>query len=322
MQLNESIQNLSDGAPHRPVLAEELAGLLEPRPDDTVIDCTFGAGGHARRMAADLGPGALFIGIDLDPLAGRYFELFSQRQPFRCRFIYGNYADALGQLAEKGLVADLVYLDLGVSSMQVDRPERGFSYSYNAPLDMRMDPENPVTARKLVNGLEPEELTRIFKDYGEERYGRQIARRIARERKKAPFETTLQLVDAIKAAIPMPARFGAGHPARRVFQALRIAVNDELGSLSRGLESALAVLAPGGRLGVISFHSLEDRIVKKFFAAGTGKCTCPPEFPKCVCQARAQLRVITRRPVTPSQREVAENPRSQAAKLRVAEKLG
>ncbi len=321
MQLNDRIEDLSE-AGHRPVLAEELAGLLEPQPDDTVIDCTFGAGGHARRIAADLGKDALFIGIDLDPLASRYFELFSQRQPFRCRFIYGNYADALGQLGEKGLAADLVYLDLGVSSMQVDRPERGFSYSYNAPLDMRMDRGNRVTARKLVNELEPEELERIFRNYGEERYARQIARRIARERQKEPFETTLQLVDTIKAAIPTPARFGSGHPARRIFQALRIAVNDELGSLSRGLESALAVLAPGGRLGVISFHSLEDRIVKKFFASKTGKCTCPPDFPKCVCRARAELRVITRRPVRPSHKEIGQNPRSQAARLRVAERLG
>ncbi len=322
MQLNNSIRGLANGAAHRPVLVEELAGLLEPQPDDTVIDCTFGAGGHARRMAVDLGKDALFIGIDLDPLASRYFELFSQYQPFRCRFIYGNFADALGQLAQNGLAADLVYLDLGVSSMQVDRPERGFSYSYSAPLDMRMDPKNPVTARKLVNELEPGELARIFKAYGEERYARQIARRIAQERNKTLFETTLQLVDVIKGAIPMPARFGSGHPARRVFQALRIAVNDELGSLSRGLENALAVLAPGGRLAVISFHSLEDRIVKKFFAGKTGKCTCPPELPKCVCRAQAELRVITRRPVTPSEHEVTENPRAQSAKLRVAEKLG
>jgi 16S rRNA (cytosine1402-N4)-methyltransferase len=322
MRLNNSIRDLPNGASHVPVLAAELLECLAPQPDDTVIDCTFGAGGHARRIAPELSQDALFIGIDRDPVAGRYFELFAQYQPFRCRFIRGNFADALQEMAEKGFEADLIYLDLGVSSMQLDRPERGFSYSYNAPLDMRMDPDNSVTAKKLVNELSVEELAGIFKAYGEERYARQIARRIASERKKASFETTLQLVDVIKAAIPTPARFGAGHPARRVFQALRIAVNDELSSLKRGLENALEVLSPGGRMAVISFHSLEDRIVKKFFAARIGRCKCPPDLPQCVCGAEAELRLITRRPVRPSPAELSENPRSQSAKLRVAEKLG
>jgi 16S rRNA (cytosine1402-N4)-methyltransferase len=307
---------------HVPVLVTELVEMLEPQPDDTVIDGTFGAGGHARRIAQELKEGALFIGIDRDPVASRYFDLFAQYQPFRCRFMQGNFADALEELAVNGFEADLIYLDLGVSSMQLDRPERGFSYSYNAPLDMRMDPDNPVTARKLVNELPYEELAKIFKTYGEERYARQIARRIVRERETNPFETTLQLVDTIKAAIPTPARFGAGHPARRVFQALRIAVNDELTSLKRGLDNALTLLAPGGRMAVISFHSLEDRIVKQFFAGKVGKCTCPPDLPKCVCRAQAEVRIITRRPLTPSDAEIADNPRAQSAKLRVAEKLG
>ena len=321
MQLNKMQDDRDNAASHIPVLADELTGLLDPQPQDTVIDGTFGAGGHARRVGSSLGQDALFIGIDRDPVAGRHFELFAQYQPFRCRFIQGNFADAFQELAEKGFEADLVYLDLGVSSMQLDRPERGFSYSYDAPLDMRMDPDSKLTARKIVNEWPPEELARIFKAYGEERYARAIARRIAAERRQAPLETTLQLVDTIKAAIPTPARFGAGHPARRVFQALRIAVNDELSSLSRGLEHAFDVLAPGGRMAVISFHSLEDRIAKKFFAARVGKCTCPPDLPKCVCKAKAQLRVITRRPVTPSLEEMSANPRSQSAKLRVAEKL-
>ena len=321
MQLKNSIHDQPNGM-HVPVLAEELVELLELQKDDTVIDGTFGGGGHARRIARELGPDALFIGIDRDPVASRYFELFSQFQPFRCRFMRGNFADALEELGVKGFEADLVYLDLGVSSMQLDRPERGFSYSYNAPLDMRMDPANPVSARKLVNELPYKELARIFKQYGEERYAAQIARRIVREREKAAYETTLQLVDTIKAAIPTPARFGAGHPARRVFQALRIAVNNELDSLRRGLENAVELLAPGGRVGVISFHSLEDRIVKQFFASKVGKCKCPPDLPQCVCGAKAELRIITRRPVTPSSAEIAENPRAQSAKLRVAEKLG
>ena len=323
MQLNDSIQGVpSEGSAHLPVLADELVNLLDPQLDDTVIDCTFGAGGHARKIAGELGQDALFIGIDRDPVAKRYFDLFSQYQPFRCRFMHGNFADALEELGVNGFEVDLIYLDLGVSSMQLDRPERGFSYSYNAPLDMRMDPGRGITARQLVNEWDCSELERIFKVYGEERYARQIAKRICSERKKKPFETTLQLVDVVKSAIPTPARFGAGHPARRVFQALRIAVNDELASLERGLENALSLLAPGGRLAVISFHSLEDRIVKKFFAARVGKCTCPPDFPKCVCGAEAEVRIMTRRPVSPSAAEIADNPRSQSAKLRVAEKLG
>lgn len=323
MQLNDSIQGLpSNGSAHVPVLAAELLNLLDPQPDDTIIDCTFGAGGHARKVARELGQDAVFIGVDRDPVAKRYFDLFAQYQPFRCRFVHGNFADALEDMSQNGFEADLIYLDLGVSSMQLDRPERGFSYSYNAPLDMRMDPSGKATARQLINELPYAELTRIFKTYGEERYARQIARRICNERDQKPFESTLQLVDTVKAAIPTPARFGAGHPARRVFQALRIAVNDELDSLERGLENALSLLAPGGRLAVISFHSLEDRIAKQFFAARVGKCTCPPDLPKCVCKAKAEIRIVTRRPITPSEDEVAENPRAQSAKLRVAEKLG
>jgi len=323
MQLNDSIQGIpSNGSAHQPVLAAELVGLLDPQPEDTIIDCTFGAGGHARRMARELGNDAVFIGVDRDPVAKRYFDLFAQYQPFRCRFIHGNFADALEDLNQNGFEADLIYLDLGVSSMQLDRPERGFSYSYNAPLDMRMDPAGRVTARQLVNELPHGELARIFKSYGEERYAGQIAARICAEREKKPFESTLQLVDAVKAAIPTPARFGAGHPARRIFQGLRIAVNDELESLERGLANALSVLSPGGRLAVISFHSLEDRIVKKFFTARVGKCTCPPDLPQCVCKARAEIRILTKRPVTPSAAEIADNPRAQSAKLRVAEKLG
>ncbi|MBI5871356.1 MAG: 16S rRNA (cytosine(1402)-N(4))-methyltransferase RsmH [Actinobacteria bacterium] len=323
MQLNDSIQGLpSNGSAHVPVLAAELLNLLDPQPDDTIIDCTFGAGGHARKVARELGQDAVFIGVDRDPVAKRYFDLFSQYQPFRCRFVHGNFADALEDMNQNGFEADLIYLDLGVSSMQLDRPERGFSYSYNAPLDMRMDPSGKTTARQLINELPYAELTRIFKRYGEERYASQIARRICRERDEKPFETTLQLVDTVKAAIPTPARFGAGHPARRVFQALRIAVNDELDSLERGLENALSLLAPGGRLAVISFHSLEDRIAKQFFAARIGKCTCPPDLPRCVCEAKAELRIVTRRPIAPSEEEIAENPRAQSAKLRVVEKLG
>ncbi|MHB0916108.1 MAG: 16S rRNA (cytosine(1402)-N(4))-methyltransferase RsmH [Thermoleophilia bacterium] len=320
MQLDNSIRDY-DGSAHLPVLASELVTLLDPHHKDRVIDCTFGAGGHARQVARSLGPEGWLIGIDRDPEATKYFDTFKQSQECNCRFVQSNFADALDDMAANGYEADLIYLDLGVSSMQLDRPERGFSYSHNAPLDMRMDPGTKTSARDLVNQLPAGELTRIFKTYGEERYAKQIARRICSEREKKPFETTLQLVDTVKAAIPTPARFGAGHPARRVFQALRIAVNQELDSLERGLETALELLAPEGRLAVISFHSLEDRIVKRFFADRVGKCECPPDLPMCVCKAKASLRVITKKPVTPAEEEMADNPRSQSAKLRVAEKL-
>lgn len=321
MQLNDSMRNASPNGNHLPVLADELVELLDPRPNDVVIDCTFGAGGHARKIAERLGEKAWFIGIDRDPVARRYFDIFDQHQSFRCRFVHGDFADALQDMNDKEFRADLIYMDLGVSSMQLDRPERGFSYSYNAPLDMRMDTSTKVTARELVNDRPYDELVKIFRDYGEERYSRQIARRIVREREDRPYETTLQLVDTVKAAIPTPARFGAGHPARRIFQALRIAVNNELVSLERGLENALKLLAPGGCLAVISFHSLEDRKVKRFFNEHLGKCECPPDLPKCVCGAKAELRLLTRRPVRPSGEEIAANPRSQSAKLRAAEKL-
>lgn len=321
MQQKNSMRDMPSNGSHLPVLASELVDILKPQEDDTVVDGTFGGGGHARKIANELGKDAILIGIDRDPVANRYFDLFAQHQPFRCRFVHGNFADVLQDMNEKGLKVDLVYLDLGVSSMQLDRPERGFSYSYNAPLDMRMDPSSPVTARELINESSYEELVNIFKSYGEERYSRQIAKQICREREKKPFETTLQLVDTVKAAIPTPARFGAGHPARRIFQALRIAVNDELSSLKRGLENALELLQPGGAMAVISFHSLEDRIVKRFFADHIGKCKCPPALPQCVCGAEEEIKILTKRPITPSKKEISENPRSQSAKLRAAQKL-
>ena len=208
------------------------------------------------------------------------------------RFLRGNFAVVLEQLAGNGVKADAILLDLGVSSMQVDRPERGFSYRVDAPLDMRMDPNAEMSARELVNEAPERELTTIFRRYGEERYAKQIARAIVRRRKEEPFERTADLVETIRAAMPAPARFGEGHPAKRVFQALRIAVNDELGVLEDALPAALEMLRPGGRLAVISFHSLEDRIVKQFLRDGERGCTCPPDFPVCVCGSKPQLRAI------------------------------
>jgi 16S rRNA (cytosine1402-N4)-methyltransferase len=305
---------------HVPVLADEVRGLLEVQPGHTVIDATFGSGGHAAQLAADLRGKGKFIAIDRDPGVRPYFESFQRQAGVPTRFLRGDYADVLERMADNGLRADAILLDLGVSSMQLDRPERGFSYAADAPLDMRMDPSAENSARELVNTASERELTDIFRGYGEERYAKQIARAIVRRRKESPFERTGDLVETIKAAIPAPARFGEGHPARRVFQALRIAVNDELHSLERALPAALEVLRPGGRLAVISFHSLEDRIVKRFLRREEHGCTCPPDFPVCVCGREPALRALNRRPIRPSAEEVAANPRAGSARLRVAQK--
>src|SRR6266566_4407948 len=249
---------------HVPVLAEEVRGLLAIQPGETVVDATFGSGGHAAVLAADLRGEGRFIAVDRDPTVRPYFEGFRRHAGVQSRFLRGEASVVLDQLAENGVHADAILLDLGVSSMQLDRPERGFSYAVDAPLDMRMDPSADYSAAELVNETDERGLADIFKRYGEERYARQIAREIGRRRKQAPIERTGELVDAVRAAIPAPARFGDGHPAKRVFQALRIAVNDELGAVERALPAALQMLRPGGRLAVISFHSLEDRIVKRF----------------------------------------------------------
>ncbi len=305
---------------HVPVLAEEVRESLAVQPGETVVDATFGAGGHAALLAADLKGRGKLIAIDRDPTARTYFERFQRNAGVSARLLRGDFGVVLPQLADNGVRADAVLLDLGVSSMQIDRPERGFSYAADAQLDMRMDPSQELTAREIVNGWQERELTTIFRRYGEERYARQIARAIVRRRREQPFERTGELVYTIKAAIPAPARFGDGHPAKRVFQALRIAVNDELVSLEEALPAALEMLRPGGRLAVISFHSLEDRIVKQFLRDRERGCTCPPDFPVCVCGHEPELRAIQRRPVRPSAAEVSRNPRAASARLRAAVK--
>jgi 16S rRNA (cytosine1402-N4)-methyltransferase len=305
---------------HIPVLAEEVREFLAVERGDTVIDATFGAGGHAALLAADLRGEGKLIAIDRDPTARTYFERFRRRTGVQARFLRGEFATVLGQLAANGMKADAILLDLGVSSMQIDQPERGFSYAVDAPLDMRMDMSADMTAAHFVNDLSERELEIVFRRYGEERFARSIAREIVRRRQTEPFERTGQLVDTIKAAIPAPARFGDGHPARRVFQALRIAVNDELGQLDAALPAAVEMLRPGGRVAVISFHSLEDRIVKRYFRQQGRGCVCPPDFPVCACGREPVVRVVTRRAVRPSARETALNPRAASARLRVAEK--
>jgi 16S rRNA (cytosine1402-N4)-methyltransferase len=306
---------------HVPVLADEVRQLLAVRPGETVVDATFGSGGHASLLAADLRGDGRLIAIDRDPGARAYFDRFRRQTGIKGRFLRGDFAVVLEQLADNGLRADAILVDLGVSSMQIDRPERGFSYATDAPLDMRMDPSADFSARELVNDASERELTHIFRAYGEERYAKQIARAIARRRRERPFERTGELVDTIKAAIPAPARFGDGHPAKRVFQALRIAVNDELTALEDALPAALELLKPGGRLAVISFHSLEDRIVKQFLRDQERGCTCPPDFPVCVCGREPVLRATPRRAIRPSQRELASNPRAASARLRAAVKV-
>jgi len=226
----------------------------------------------------------------------------------------------LDQLAENGVHADAILLDLGLSSMQIDRPERGFSYAADAPLDMRMDPTAELSAADLVNESPERELVTIFRRYGEERYAKQIARAIGRRRKQQPIERTSELVEIIRAAIPAPARFGDGHPAKRVFQALRIAVNDELGELEEALPAAFEMLRPGGRLAVIAFHSLEDRIVKRYFQKLERGCVCPPDFPVCVCGREPELRRLNRKAIRPSPQELAVNPRAASARLRAVQK--
>jgi len=307
---------------HVPVLAEEVLNALDPRPGETIVDCTFGAGGHSTLLASRLRGDGKLIAIDRDPTVAPYFERLRRSTAAKTRLLNGEFSSVLQGLAGNGVRADIVLMDLGVSSMQLDRPERGFSYAADAPLDMRMDPSADVRAREVVNEYDERELADIFKRYGEERYARQIARAIARRRKQKPFERTGDLVETIKHAIPAPARFGDGHPAKRVFQALRIEVNDELGALERALPDALEVLRPGGRLAVISFHSLEDRAVKRFLRAQEHGCTCPPDFPICACGAQPTLRATPRRAIRPTAAEVARNPRAQSARLRVATKIG
>jgi 16S rRNA (cytosine1402-N4)-methyltransferase len=305
---------------HVPVLANEVRESLTVQPGETVVDATFGAGGHAALLAADLQGRGKLIAIDRDPTARTYFERFEKRAGVQARLLRGDFGVVLPQLAENGVQADAILLDLGVSSMQLDRPERGFSYSVDAPLDMRMDTSEELSARDIVNEWPERELMTIFRRYGEERYAKQIARAIVRRRKEQPFERTGELVDVIKGAIPAPARFGEGHPAKRVFQALRIAVNDELGALEAALPAALEMLRPGGRLAVISFHSLEDRMVKQFLREKERGCTCPPDFPVCVCGHEPEVRAIERRPIKAGATEIAANPRAASARLRAAVK--
>lgn len=306
------------GQAHIPVLAAELVAALDPRPGEVAIDCTFGAGGHAALVADRLGSDGLLIAIDRDPLAREHFERFSADAPCATRFVHASFADGLQQLADEGVEADMVYMDLGVSSMQIDTLERGFSYVYDAPLDMRMNPEQELTAADVVNTWEERQLGRAIKELGEERYFKQVSRAIVRAR---PLETTQELVEVITAAIPAASRFGGGHPAKRTFQAIRIVVNDELGQVERGLPLAWDLLRVSGRFAGISFHSLEDRPVKRFLADLAVGCVCPPQLPVCVCGGEPLAELLGRGGHVPTAEEIAANPRAKSARLRAARKL-
>ena len=303
---------------HLPVLAPELLALLDPEPGDVVVDCTFGAGGHARLVGERLGPEGALVAIDRDPAAAASFDELSDSLECRARFVHGDFAEALELLGAEGLRPDCVYMDLGISSLQLDDPDRGFSYVSDGPLDMRMDPGREPSAREVVNEWPEERLAAVIREYGEERNARSIAREIVARR---PLETTGELVETIRASVPPAYRFGRGHPAKRTFQALRIAVNGELGAIDEALPLAWRMLPAGGRFAAISFHSLEDRRVKRFLADRARGCICPPELPECRCGHEPEAELLTRRPLSPGAAETERNPRSRSAHLRAARKL-
>ena len=306
---------------HVSVLLEECIAGLNIRPDGIYVDGTLGGGGHSSRIAALLTTGR-HIGIDRDPVAleaaGKRLEPYADR----VTLVHANFCEMASVLKNLGISGvDGILLDLGVSSPQLDDGERGFSYMVDAPLDMRMNSQDTLSAYDVVNSWSYDQLKRILYDYGEERYAPKIAAAICSRRENAPIATTLELVDVIRGAMPASALREKQHPAKRSFQAIRIAVNDELGAVSKVMEDAIPLLNPGGRLAVITFHSLEDRIVKNAMAEAAKGCTCPPNFPVCVCGNKPKVKLITRKPIISGEEELERNPRARSAKLRICEKL-
>ncbi len=308
---------------HVPVLLDEVMDGLNLQPSGIYVDGTLGGAGHSSQIAARLTEGGRLIGIDQDrdaiAAASRRLEAFGDM----VTIVHDNYEHIPQILQQLGISSvNGILLDIGVSSYQLDNPERGFSYNSDEPLDMRMDQESPVTAADIVNERSQEELTRILRDYGEERYASNIARRIVQERESRPFTTTGDLVRVIRASVPMKMQEKYGNPCKRSFQAIRIACNRELDVLQDSIDQLIDLLAPGGRLCIITFHSLEDRIVKNAFRRNENPCTCPPEFPVCVCGKKSKGKVITRKPIVPSENELERNKRAASSKLRVFEKAG
>ena len=309
------------GFHHISVLLDECLNGLNIKEEGIYVDGTLGGAGHSSQIAKRLTTGRL-IGIDRDPVALKAAGERLKPYADRVTLVHSNFCEIANVLDDLGISGvDGVLLDLGVSSPQLDDSARGFSYMADAPLDMRMDNADPITAHTVVNTWSYEELRRILFDYGEERYAPQIAANICRRREEKPIDTTLELVDVIRAAMPAAALREKQHPAKRSFQAIRIAVNDELGAVRKVLDAAIPRLNPGGRLAIITFHSLEDRIVKNGMADAAKGCTCPPNFPVCVCGKKPQVKLITRKPVTAGDTELELNPRSRSAKLRVCEKI-
>ena len=304
---------------HLSVLSKEAIEVLQPRPGTVAVDCTLGGGGHARLLLESVQPGGRLLAIDRDPSAvERARTLLSAFEPPPI-LVAGDFADLDLIAAEAGLAGvQAVLFDLGISSLQLDDPGRGFSFRQDGPLDMRMDPSNPLTAERVVNEMDRRTLAATIRELGEERWADRVAQFVVQRR---PLRTTRQLAEAVQAAIPRGAWPREIHPATRTFQAIRMRVNDELGSLERGLKAANQILTPGGRMAAISFHSLEDRLVKTFFAAESKDCLCPPQQPVCTCAHRASLRILTKKPISPSEEEVRSNPRARSARLRGAEKL-
>src|SRR3954470_1425381 len=296
---------------HEPVLATELIDVLDPRPGETFVDCTFGGGGHARLISERIGSEGELIAVDRDPASEERWSEFAVHAPSRSRFLRADFVAALEGLRGEGVRPDGIVFDLGMSSMQVDAWERGFSYAFDAPLDMRMDPTQSLSAATVVNDWPQDRLANVIRELGEERRAGSIAREIVKRR---PIETTAQLVTAIKSAIPPSERFGRGHPAKRTFQAIRIAVNGELDALDHALPLAWALLPTGGRLGALSFHSLEDRRVKRFLVDRARGCVCPPDLPVCVCGNTPEAELVHRRSIVATPGEVAANPRSKSAR--------
>jgi len=306
---------------HRPVLLKETLSVLEPKPAGRFIDATFGAGGHSRALLEKIGPRGKVLGIDANHSSIKDAVEGQSKNPSLI-LVQGNFRHLREIARQYGFQeVDGVLFDLGLSSEMLDDPKRGFSFQQEGPLDMRFDQSQKLTAFQLVNEWPEKELIRIFKEYGEERFARRIAQHIIRNRKNEPVSSTRALFSLIQQALPASFRHRANHTARRIFQALRIAVNDELNSLQEALPQTLDLLRKGGRLAVISFHSLEDRIVKRFFQEFSRDCVCPPEFPKCVCERKPALQVLTKKPIVPSKEEIAENPRAKSAKLRAAVKI-
>ena len=306
---------------HVPVLFDEVMEALDIKPDGIYVDGTVGGGGHSEGICRRLAESGMLIAVDRDREALAAAERRLAGYGCGKKFVHANYSDTEAIAAAAGGKVQGILLDLGVSSYQLDNPERGFSYMQDAPLDMRMDGTDRLSAYDIVNGYSREELTRIIRDYGEERWASRIAEFIVRERSASPIESTGRLTEVIKAAIPAKARRTGPHPAKRTFQAIRIEVNDELGHLRDAAEKLPDLLESGGRIAVITFHSLEDRIVKTEFERRLDPCTCPKEFPVCVCGKVADVKRVTRKPVIPSEEEIEANPRARSAKLRVLEKL-